>query len=330
MIRPSGSPSAARAPFATALRGPEVLEVDAPAHQQHALAPRPEVDHRIDQRLRVGHRQGRAVERHAVGGSLEPVRAQDVRAPGHRDERLGPCERGEAGEAAQPVGVDDVGLQLAQEPADPADVGGGSARAPAHLLRRDEGRHATRPAGRSGGGSAGRRRRPPPRTRGPASRGRDAPRGGGSGSRASAAACAHPGRPPPRPWTSLSPSADRRRRRRMRPQRRPARVRRMEGTTLITGGAGYIGMLVAEELLAASHDVRVLDSLLHDQQGCADDAARAGRRPARRRCARRRRARRRAARRRRGRAPRRDRRRPGVRARRADRSGRQRRRRAWP
>ena len=43
----------------------------------------------------------------------------------------------------------------------------------------------------------------------------------------------------------------------------------MGGTTLITGGAGYIGMLVAEELLAASHDVRVLDSLLHDQQGCA-------------------------------------------------------------
>ena len=47
----------------------------------------------------------------------------------------------------------------------------------------------------------------------------------------------------------------------------------MEGTTLITGGAGYIGMLVAEELLAASHDVRVLDSLLHDQQGCAERCA---------------------------------------------------------
>lgn len=44
----------------------------------------------------------------------------------------------------------------------------------------------------------------------------------------------------------------------------------MGGTTLITGGAGYIGMLLAEELLAASHDVRVLDSLLHDQSGCAD------------------------------------------------------------
>ena len=44
----------------------------------------------------------------------------------------------------------------------------------------------------------------------------------------------------------------------------------MERTTLITGGAGYIGMLVAEELLAVSHDVRVLDSLLHGQRGCAD------------------------------------------------------------
>jgi nucleoside-diphosphate-sugar epimerase len=42
------------------------------------------------------------------------------------------------------------------------------------------------------------------------------------------------------------------------------------GTTLITGGAGYIGMLLAEELLAASRDVRVLDSLLHGQSGCAD------------------------------------------------------------
>jgi nucleoside-diphosphate-sugar epimerase len=37
------------------------------------------------------------------------------------------------------------------------------------------------------------------------------------------------------------------------------------GRTLITGGAGYIGMLVAEELLDAGHEVRVLDSLLHGQ-----------------------------------------------------------------
>jgi nucleoside-diphosphate-sugar epimerase len=37
------------------------------------------------------------------------------------------------------------------------------------------------------------------------------------------------------------------------------------GRTLITGGTGYIGMLVAEELLDAGHEVRVLDSLLHGQ-----------------------------------------------------------------
>src|SRR5215210_5140172 len=44
----------------------------------------------------------------------------------------------------------------------------------------------------------------------------------------------------------------------------------MGGTTLITGGAGYIGMLVADELLAAGARVRVLDSLQHDQAGCAE------------------------------------------------------------
>jgi nucleoside-diphosphate-sugar epimerase len=37
-------------------------------------------------------------------------------------------------------------------------------------------------------------------------------------------------------------------------------------TTLITGGAGYIGMLVADELLEAGREVRVLDSLLHGQE----------------------------------------------------------------
>jgi nucleoside-diphosphate-sugar epimerase len=37
------------------------------------------------------------------------------------------------------------------------------------------------------------------------------------------------------------------------------------GRTLVTGGAGYIGMVVAEELLDAGHEVRVLDSLLHGQ-----------------------------------------------------------------
>ncbi len=44
----------------------------------------------------------------------------------------------------------------------------------------------------------------------------------------------------------------------------------MGGRTLITGGAGYIGMGLAEELLEGAHVVRVLDSLLHDQRGCAD------------------------------------------------------------
>ena len=43
----------------------------------------------------------------------------------------------------------------------------------------------------------------------------------------------------------------------------------MGGTTLITGGAGYIGMLAAEQLLEAGHEVRVLDSLLHGQDDLA-------------------------------------------------------------
>jgi nucleoside-diphosphate-sugar epimerase len=42
------------------------------------------------------------------------------------------------------------------------------------------------------------------------------------------------------------------------------------GTTLITGGAGYIGMLAAEELAEAGHEVRVLDSFLHGQQALAE------------------------------------------------------------
>ena len=37
-------------------------------------------------------------------------------------------------------------------------------------------------------------------------------------------------------------------------------------TTLITGGAGYIGCFAAEELLDSGRDVRVLDVLLHGQQ----------------------------------------------------------------
>jgi nucleoside-diphosphate-sugar epimerase len=48
------------------------------------------------------------------------------------------------------------------------------------------------------------------------------------------------------------------------------------GRTLVTGGAGYIGMLVVEELLAAGHDVRVLDSLLHQQSQLAEGLRGAG------------------------------------------------------
>ncbi|WP_110814262.1 NAD-dependent epimerase/dehydratase family protein [Pseudoroseicyclus aestuarii] len=38
-------------------------------------------------------------------------------------------------------------------------------------------------------------------------------------------------------------------------------------TTLITGGAGFIGRYVAEELLAAGHNVRILDSLIDQVHG---------------------------------------------------------------
>jgi nucleoside-diphosphate-sugar epimerase len=40
--------------------------------------------------------------------------------------------------------------------------------------------------------------------------------------------------------------------------------------TTITGGAGYVGALVARELVAAGHEVRALDSLLHGQEDVAD------------------------------------------------------------
>ena len=38
---------------------------------------------------------------------------------------------------------------------------------------------------------------------------------------------------------------------------------------LVTGGAGYVGMCVVEELVAAGHDACVLDVLLHRQEGLA-------------------------------------------------------------
>lgn len=50
----------------------------------------------------------------------------------------------------------------------------------------------------------------------------------------------------------------------------------MGNTTLITGGSGYIGALLARELREAGRDVRVLDSLLHSQQDIADEQEQAG------------------------------------------------------
>jgi nucleoside-diphosphate-sugar epimerase len=46
--------------------------------------------------------------------------------------------------------------------------------------------------------------------------------------------------------------------------------------TLITGGAGYIGMLLADELLRAGHEVVVLDVLLHAQHDHATSLAERG------------------------------------------------------
>ena len=44
----------------------------------------------------------------------------------------------------------------------------------------------------------------------------------------------------------------------------------------MTGGSGYIGALLARELLEAGHDVRVLDSLLHGQEDVAAEQEAAG------------------------------------------------------
>ena len=43
----------------------------------------------------------------------------------------------------------------------------------------------------------------------------------------------------------------------------------MGSKTLVTGGSGYIGALLVQELRAAGHEVRVLDSLLHGQEEIA-------------------------------------------------------------
>jgi nucleoside-diphosphate-sugar epimerase len=47
-------------------------------------------------------------------------------------------------------------------------------------------------------------------------------------------------------------------------------------TTLVTGGSGYIGALLVEELREAQHEVRVLDSLLHGQEHIAAEQEGAG------------------------------------------------------
>jgi nucleoside-diphosphate-sugar epimerase len=48
------------------------------------------------------------------------------------------------------------------------------------------------------------------------------------------------------------------------------------GTIAVTGGAGYIGALVVEELLDAGHRVRVLDALVHGQRDVAEALRAAG------------------------------------------------------
>lgn len=50
----------------------------------------------------------------------------------------------------------------------------------------------------------------------------------------------------------------------------------MNKATLITGGSGYIGALLAQELRTAGREVRVLDSLLHGQEDIAAEQERAG------------------------------------------------------
>jgi nucleoside-diphosphate-sugar epimerase len=47
-------------------------------------------------------------------------------------------------------------------------------------------------------------------------------------------------------------------------------------TTLVTGGSGYIGALLAGELQEAGREVRVLDSLLHGQEEIAAEQEQAG------------------------------------------------------
>jgi nucleoside-diphosphate-sugar epimerase len=50
----------------------------------------------------------------------------------------------------------------------------------------------------------------------------------------------------------------------------------MGKTTLVTGGSGYIGALLVQELRETGREVRVLDSLLHGQEDIASEQERAG------------------------------------------------------
>ena len=47
-------------------------------------------------------------------------------------------------------------------------------------------------------------------------------------------------------------------------------------TTLVTGGAGYVGAVVVNELLATGRRVRVLDALIHDQSSVASSLSERG------------------------------------------------------
>jgi nucleoside-diphosphate-sugar epimerase len=47
-------------------------------------------------------------------------------------------------------------------------------------------------------------------------------------------------------------------------------------TTLVTGGAGYVGAVVVDELLATGRRVRVLDALIHDQSSVASSLSERG------------------------------------------------------
>jgi nucleoside-diphosphate-sugar epimerase len=53
-------------------------------------------------------------------------------------------------------------------------------------------------------------------------------------------------------------------------------VRCAPSRTLVTGGSGYIGALIVQELRDAGREVRVLDSLLHGQEDIAAEQERAG------------------------------------------------------